>query len=170
MFIDAGRKQVWEVFSIQINSRIEFLPGKIYHLSGRNASGKSSFLTQILLPALQNREDIYTLYLEQQIHLQMQAVKAYAGIMPPRRIVKTEIDAVTFLLDNLLLALGRSPRLSYILLDENPQEDLVRDFAHQLGEGCCLIFSSHSAVVGADVEIVFDRVSSTLSNVDVRVN
>jgi ABC-type ATPase involved in cell division len=83
--LESGTYPVWDDFSLELTSDLTFSSVALYYLHGANGSGKSSFIERLLIPSLRNQRDIFLLYFEQQMHFQIQAVKAYASIMPPRK-------------------------------------------------------------------------------------
>lgn len=165
MKIEASRRQIWPEFSLDITSDIQFSPGRIYHLDGPNGGGKSSFITRLLLPRLLERQDIYTLYFEQQMHHQIQTVKAYASIFPPHREINAEAQTVRHLLEDLKKNLASERRPCYVVMDESHQEKQVYDFLQTLDSDYCLIFSSHDLSLPEAERIVFEPVSPVLSKV-----
>lgn len=166
MIIEAGTHKIWQDFSLQVVSNLKFGEGLI-HLKGPNGAGKSSFLTQILLPRLQNNPDFYSLYFEQQMQLQITAVKAYASLMKPRMRIESEADAVDYLLQDLLRVHSAEPRPSFILMDESLHAERVRDFLDKNIPNYCLVFSAHSQLFPEANAIVFKPISPSLSLVDV---
>lgn len=165
MLIEAGLKSIWPDFSLEIQAPLDFAPGAVFHLEGPNGSGKSSFIKQLLLPRLLEMKDVYTLYFEQQMHYQLQAVKAYASLIKPRLVIVSEEDAVVWLLKNLQDSLTRKKRPSYTIMDESSCEAKVREFLRQRVPDCCLVFSSHAEKVPEARTIVFEPVSTQLSKV-----
>ncbi len=166
MIIEAGTHNIWPDFSLQIKSNLNFTEGLI-HLRGPNGAGKSSFLTQILLPRLQNNPDYYSLYIEQQMQLQITAVKAYASLMKPRAHVENEADAIDYLLQDLLRVHSAEPRPSFILMDESLHAEQVKAFLDKNIPNYCLVFSAHSQLFPEASGIVFEPISPSLSQVDV---
>lgn len=163
--VEAGKYDLWEKFSVILKQKLEFIPGNTYHLTGPNGSGKSSFLKKLVLPNLLSRADVYALYFQQQMNLQIQCVKAYAGIMKPRRRVRNERETVAYLLDNLQQTLLVEPRPAYILMDESFCEAQVRDFAFQHPEIVCLIYTSHETDDAGDRVVDFITQSTALSEI-----
>lgn len=163
--IEPATKTIWKDFSLRIDSVIDFRPGVSYHLKGSNGSGKSSFITQILLPLLISRVDIYTLYFEQQMHFQIQATKAYASIIKPHWEIKNEKDTVEYLLENLKQSLELQDRPCFILMDESYFELQICDYLPKHIPSYCLIFASHSDLVPASQNIIFEPLSATSSKV-----
>lgn len=164
MRIEPGRYDVWPEFSLQVNTPLEFLAGGRYHLQGPNGSGKSSFLTRVLLPRLRSRTDIYALFFEQQMRYQLPAIKAYASLLPPHRLIEKEADAVRYLLDDLLACVKQESRPVYVLMDESPQALVIRDFLSDKLPSACLVLSAHTELVPAR-PILFTPLSSILSEV-----
>jgi len=163
--IEASLHPIWKDFSLRIETCLEFSPGGTYHLNGANGSGKSSFITRLLLPRLLVLPDIYTLYFEQQMHYQIQTAKAYASLIKPHAEIKTERDTVDFLLNNLRMSVEAENRPCFIVLDESSFQLQINDFLHKHIPSCCLIHASHAAPVPATQRICFEPVSPGLSKV-----
>lgn len=169
MKIEAGIHQIWPGFSLQIASELHFEEVST-HLQGPNGAGKSSFLTQLLLPRLQNNPKYYCLYFEQQMQVQITAVKAYAALMKPRMQVESASDAVDYLLHDLLLSHKAEPRPSFILMDESPHAERIRTFLDENIPNYSLVFSSHGEFSPSSRSIVFKPLSPSRSVVDVDAN
>ncbi len=164
MKIEAGDYQVWDDFSLRISSDLEFGPGTHY-LSGANGSGKSSLLTKLILPRLQKTTDVYSVYFEQQMHLQVMAIKAYASVIRPHRKIDNEADTVDFLLDNLLRSWQIRQRPCYIVMDESLLAEHVYNFLHAKLPSFTLIYSAHSVQFPASQNLSFKALSPILSEV-----
>ncbi|MBW6514059.1 MAG: hypothetical protein K0B87_04825 [Candidatus Syntrophosphaera sp.] len=163
--IEPSLHPIWTDFSLRIETCLEFTAGASYHLSGANGSGKSSFITQLLLPRLLAQPDIYTLYFEQQMHHQIQTTKAYASLIKPHAEIKTEKDTVDFLLDNLCMAVEAENRPCCIVLDESLFQLQISDFLAGHISSYCLIHASHADPVPDTRRVVFEPVSASLSKV-----
>lgn len=154
--------QIWPEFGLEIKTPLMFSAGCSYHLDGSNGSGKSSLITQILIPELQ-KQRTYTLYFEQQMHLQLYAIKAYAAIMQKDAHIATEADLIRFMMENLRTAYASEQRDIYLIADES----------HELEElaGLCdfapftLIYTSHHLILPDSAIITFQPVSPKLSHV-----
>jgi ATPase subunit of ABC transporter with duplicated ATPase domains len=170
MRIDEGLLQVWPEFALDIKSGLDFNPGEFYHLSGANGSGKSSFITRILIPRLLAGPTAYVLYLEQQMRYQLWSVKSYASMIQPRREIKTEADAVTYLLGNLESALARESRPCYVILDESHHTREVRERLKQGFGDVCLIYTSHERVPDTARVISFTSINPSLSEVNANLD
>lgn len=166
MLISKGDHQVWENFSLSLSEDLSFGPG-IHYLSGANGSGKSSFITRLLLPRLRQDSDLYCVYFEQQMHLQVNAVKAYAGVIQPRRKIAGEADTVDFLLKNLLQAQESEPKPCFIVMDESLFAERVLFFLQTRLTTFSLIYSAHAQRFQADQTIHFTPLSPTRSEVHV---
>lgn len=166
MLIPAAEYPIWPEFWLQIVTPLMFVPGSVYQLSGANGSGKSSFLSQLLLPRLRADKGLYCLYFEQQMRYQLQSVKAYASLFAPRRLLHAEPEVVNWLLEDLQRACQKEPRPIFLLVDESLYLAEILDFSHSRFPDCCLIFSSHSpAPVPAQV-ISFQPQTAQRSRVD----
>lgn len=144
MQIKAAQISVWPDFVLNIPQVLDFQAGLSYHLQGANGSGKSSFVSQLLLPQLLNDCSCYKLYFEQQMNLQLHAVKAYASIFKPHQALAGERDVTRYLLEELRAAQELETRPCYVLVDESRFEQLIQDFLRQYIPSACLIFSSHN--------------------------
>lgn len=165
LHVESGLLSIWQGFSLEILSPLVFEQGCIYHLSGPNGSGKSSFIKQILLPRLSQNPDIYLLYIEQQMHLQLQVVKAYARMFGPHIAVNTESEAVRYLLADLSRVWQSEGRPCYILMDESRLEEDVIAFTRTMADSVCLIYTSHSGVQTSESTVIFEPQTTSLSRV-----
>ena len=168
--LESGIYPVWDDFSLELTSDLTFSPATIYHLYGANGSGKSSFIEELLIPSLRNQEEIFLLYFEQQMHFQIQAVKAYASIMYPRREIHNEMDTIDYLLNNLLFNYSQAPRPCFIVMDESPYELKIYDFIKQYIPDYSLIYSAHSELLPATKTLEFIPVSPSFSKIYVPFN
>lgn len=144
MIITAGTHLIWPGFKLENSEAIELQLGSIYHLRGANGSGKSSFIKQLLLPTLlAKRQDHYIIYLEQQMHKQLYALKAGAALAAYPQQIECEADAVDYLLHDLGAALQLQSRSVYAICDESPclQHFITR--LQQMNVPSCVLFSSH---------------------------
>jgi ABC-type dipeptide/oligopeptide/nickel transport system ATPase subunit len=159
--LPAGKREIWPGFTLNLPQSLEFAPGSSYHLKGANGSGKSSFIHRILLPALQDRDDLYILCLEQQMHLQIYALSAIAAIFKPEYSIRNEEDVWRYLWDDLASRADSFP--VYVIADE----------AHQLKipaapeRPVCLIYSSHQYQQEKARIIEFVQIDSHQSRIDV---
>lgn len=167
MLLPKGDYQVWESFSLALPADLDFGPG-IHYLSGANGSGKSSFITRLLLPRLLQDPDIYSVYLEQQMHLQVTAVKAYASVIKPHRKINSEADTVDFLLQNLLGAWQERQRPCYVVMDESLYAERVLAFLNGNLPSFSLIYSAHTLLLPATRTLSFKPLSPTRSEIYAR--
>ncbi len=162
--IPTGELQIWNNFSLWIEHDLEFETGKTYHLQGNNGSGKSSFLSRVLLPHLQNSSS-YLLYLQQQMHTQLYAVQAYAAVMKPPQILKTEQEVVNYLGNDLVRNYQLSPRPAFVLVDESRFEaELVGIISLNCPLTCFILASHHGQPSGATL-VRFEPVTPNRSKV-----
>ncbi len=164
MLIPKGDYQAWDSFTLVLPTDLSFGPG-IHYLQGANGSGKSSFITRVLLPRLRQEPDLYCVYLEQQMHLQVNAVKAYASVIQPRRKVTGESDTVDFLLDNLIRAHNSVPKPCCVVMDESLYAERVLYFLRSHLASFSLVYSAHTLNFPADQTIIFQPLSPTRSEV-----
>ncbi len=165
MRIEKGLYSIWLNFSLNLTSDLDFQPGHIYHLRGNNGSGKSSFVTQILLPSLLELNIRYVVYFEQQMHLQIQMAKAYSSVIKPRIGIKSEQETVDFLLQSLLTKFKEEPRPCYVIIDESPYDSKIRNFLDTNIPDCCQIYTSHSEPIHKSESVLFEPLSTRLSRV-----
>ena len=136
----------WQDFSLLIEKKLTFEPGKIYHLQGENGSGKSSFLIHCLLPVLESKKDlIYRIYLQQLFHLQGYAIKSHSAFYKPELDLRSELDCVQYLLNNLFETFSQDPRPVYCIVDENLRLAEIYHYLKESGIPFCLIFCEHSS-------------------------
>lgn len=159
--LKAGRRQVWQSFALDITDEISFEMNFSYQLCGVNGSGKSSFLQKILVPALQEQADCYIVYLQQQMHLQLFALKAHAAFKAPGTRINSSTDAAKYLLEDLEKAYAIQPRDIYLIADECPCLEALQ----QLKLPHCLILIDHHERVAAAQTIRFETLNSALSKV-----
>ncbi|HNQ42999.1 MAG TPA: hypothetical protein PKI59_01145 [Candidatus Cloacimonadota bacterium] len=153
---------VWPDFSLEIKNDLTFETGCRYHLSGPNGSGKTSLITQILIPKIQQSKS-YILYFEQQMHLQLYAIKAYAALMHKDRVISSEADMMAYLFENLQMAYSAQPRDIYLIADESHElQNLMQlcDFAPH-----ALIFTSHHNLLSEARSVHFHPKSLQCSEV-----
>lgn len=151
-----------------IEHKLNFTPGKIYHLQGENGSGKSSFIRHSLLPAINNKKDLcYRLYLQQLFHLQAYAIKSHSAFYKPELKLNGELDCLQYLLNNLSETYAQEPRPVYCLVDENRHLPLIFNYLNENKFPFCLIFCDHSSAFSAQMatEINFQVITPTLSKV-----
>jgi len=145
--ISKGVLNCWPQFSLKLESPIVLASGNTYHLVGDNGSGKSSFITQILLPLMKvNEQLIYRIYVQQLFHLQGYAIRAHAAINKPNIRLRTEADCLAYLLDNLADALSSQPRPVYVIADESQQLSVISLYLKQLSVPCCLLYCQHGGI------------------------
>lgn len=164
MLLPKGNYPVWENFALTLSADLDLGPG-IHCLSGANGSGKSSLLTRVLLPRLLKTPAVYCIYFEQQMHVQVTAIKAYASVIKPHRRIKGEADAVDFLLEDLLRAWKKEPRPCYVVMDESLFAERVLDFLQTNLPAFSLVYSAHTELFSADQTIRFQPLSPTRSEV-----
>lgn len=143
--INAKHYTIWENFSIELSREAVFSTGKVYHLSGSNGSGKSSFIRKILIPLLfQDREKQTALYIEQQVQSQFDAVKAYAVMQHPAIQINTYAEMVDYLADCLLSAYKKNSRPCVIIIDEcHLLLKLLSRLSAIPSNQYCIIYASH---------------------------
>jgi ABC-type dipeptide/oligopeptide/nickel transport system ATPase subunit len=163
--IEANVYSFWQDFELVLDIDLNFLPGNVYRLVGRNGSGKSTFITQMLLPRLSKRKDLYLIYSEQQMQSQLQAIKAYAGVFLPRREVNSESEAYSYLAESLTLSRETDERPSFIILDEPLQSADVLSQTFAIDNQCCLIYSSHQELLKPSQIITFESLLPNRSKV-----
>ncbi|HQF67402.1 MAG TPA: hypothetical protein PLC91_00520 [Candidatus Cloacimonadota bacterium] len=143
MRLEAATLQIWPEFRLELPAPLEFQTGFRYHLRGFNGSGKSSFLSRVLLPRLNGNFSCYSLYFEQQMSLQLDAVRAYAALRKTRQLLASEKDVIDFLLRDLFNRLQEAPRPAYVLMDESPHTSFIADSLQEQAANSCLIYTSH---------------------------
>ncbi len=151
--IPAGKHLLWQQFNLEICCSIAFEQGKHYHLQGENGSGKSSFINRILIPRLKE-SGCYILLFEQQMALQLHAIKAHAAIFSPGRRIVSEQDVISYLLDDLKATYMNKPRDVYIIADESHELMMLSECSIPH----CLIYTSHHLVLENAVNIEFSLV------------
>ncbi|MCB5253157.1 MAG: hypothetical protein RBR69_04310 [Candidatus Cloacimonadaceae bacterium] len=135
--LPAGKRDIWPGFALSWKNPLSFQMGKSYYLKGDNGSGKSSFIHSVLLPALSGRKDLYVLCLQQQMHLQIYALRAQAAIFRPGFAIRSEEDVWRYLWQDLASRQDELP--VYVVADEAHSLDIPQDIQRPI----CLIYSSH---------------------------
>lgn len=144
MKISSGSYRVWEGFSLSFDRDLDLIRGNSYMLRGENGSGKSSFLKQILIPALVlQASSQYLLYFEQQMMRQLYAIRADAALKNYPKALKTEEDCIHYLLDDLAKALAKQTRPVYALIDESAHLEYICRKLQGLSSDLILIFADH---------------------------
>lgn len=140
--LSAGKKDIWPGFSLNLDRPLTFQTGESYYLKGANGSGKSSFIHRVLLPELNDRHDLYVLCLQQQMHLQIYALRAQAAIFKPGFAIRNEEDVWRYLWQDLAVRQDEKP--VYVIADEAFNLDIPEDIHRPV----CLIYSSHRYQLG----------------------
>ncbi len=135
--LPAGKREIWPGFSLKLEKPLHFQTGENYYLKGANGSGKSSFIHRVLLSVLESRKDLYVLCLQQQMHLQIYALRAQAAIFKPGFAIRGEEDVWRYLWQDLAERQDDLPVC--VIADEAYNLDIPRD----IGRPICLIYSSH---------------------------
>lgn len=159
--IAAGSLRVWPAFTLDLTQDLCFEQEHRYQLWGANGSGKSSFLQKILLPQLQNAEGSYIVYLQQQMHLQLYALKAHAAFHAPGRRITDAHDAAEYLLDDLSKTYPSRPKDIFIIADESPALELLLRFPLPH----CLILIDHQQKIPEARRVIFEAQNPTLTQV-----
>jgi hypothetical protein len=159
--ISAGKRELWQGFSVKIPQPMHFAENCIYQLQGPNGSGKSSFIHRILIPAIQSRQDLYIICLQQQVHLQLIALKAQAVIFKPGFSIHSESDLWRYLWEDL----SRMP--------DNLPVCVIADEAHSivippdLSRPLCVIYSSHRYQLDGSIKVHFEPMDASESEIRV---
>ncbi|MCK9557118.1 MAG: hypothetical protein PHO85_06630 [Candidatus Cloacimonetes bacterium] len=148
-----SRLQIWPHFCLNIIDEINLLCPGSYYLKGSNGSGKSSFINQVFLPIMRERTDLHLIVLQQQMHLQLYALRAWAAIYYPGRIVANETDVWELLWDDLTALKDDKP--VFVVADEAHNIRIPEGLTHPV----CLIYSSHNYQIQADNVLEFKPIS-----------
>jgi len=165
MRIEAATLQLWPGFRLELPAPLEFHTGFRYHLRGFNGSGKSSFLSRVLLPRLNGNFSCYKLYFEQQMSLQLDAMRAYAALCKPRQLLTSEKDVIDFLLRDLFNRLRESPRPVYVIMDESPHTIFIARCLQEQAANSCLIYTSHQEELPDSICMDFELLEPGLGRV-----
>lgn len=162
MRFEIGSLYPWPGFELVLERALELVPGCRYKLEGANGSGKSSFLTQILLPRLlQNPDHQYLLYFQQQMHLQSFAIRAAASLSNYPGPLIVEKDYISYLLHDLDRALTLAPRPTTAIIDESGHPDYIIDHLKHLDTQLSIFWVDHHKLPHEDDRLlVFEPVSS----------
>ena len=123
--LPAGKREIWPGFSLKLEKPLHFQTGENYYLKGANGSGKSSFIHRVLLSVLESRKDLYVLCLQQQMHLQIYALRAQAAIFKPGFAIRGEEDVWRYLWQDLAERQDDLPVC--VIADEAYNLDIPRD-------------------------------------------
>nr|MDK2850448.1 hypothetical protein [Candidatus Cloacimonadota bacterium] len=151
--IEAGRRQLWQGFELNIREPITFREDGIYRLHGPNGSGKSSFIQRILIPTIIDRRDFYIICVEQQLHLQLIALKAQAAIFKPGFKIDSESDLWRYLWDNLSEQPDEFPVC--VIADEAHSVEIPQGLARPI----YVIYSSHHYNLDNSQDIHFEPIN-----------
>jgi ABC-type cobalamin/Fe3+-siderophores transport system ATPase subunit len=160
--IEQGQYPIWQGFSLHLPADIRFEPGMNYRLDGPNGSGKSSFIHQVLLAKIRKRQDLHIICLEQQMYMQLYALRAWAAVCHPGKKIVDEADVWNLLWEDLAGIADTKPVV------------IISDEAHRIAipEGLkrphCLIYSSHSYTVAGSLALQFVPQTDTQSEVLLR--
>ncbi|MDD3096437.1 MAG: hypothetical protein PHU99_01780 [Candidatus Cloacimonetes bacterium] len=161
LILEAGYRQVWPGFALDLVQELRFCQESRYQLHGSNGSGKSSFLQKLLLPALQDNKAGYIVYLQQQIYLQLFALKAHTAFNLPGYRISDAQDAARYLLRDLRIAYNQKAQDIYLIADESPALDILME----LELPHCLILIDHHRRIPEAGLISFSSPNPKLSRV-----
>jgi len=167
MTIDKGIYPVWHDFSLELTHPIKLESGGIFLLQGDNGTGKSSFISQILIPAIdKDVEEHYLLWLQQQMLRQFYVVKAHAALNKYPVAIRSEKDAGTYLIHDLEQSVLGEARPIIAVLDEALYPDKLISRIRAMGQPLLAVFCSHNPVNIAGMRIIrFEKVSPTMSRI-----
>lgn len=165
MIIKKGTYPIWESFSLELPEDLDLGSGNIYWLKGDNGSGKSSFISQVLIPLLREQEaEAYIVWMQQQMLRQFYVLKAHAALNQYPVPIRSEKDAGTYLLHDLEQVMLREPHPVIAILDEFASPDKVISRLRLMSQPLLAVFCSHNPVNIAGMrEIRFQKLSPTLS-------
>jgi len=167
MKINGGRYEIWDGFTLELPRSLHFEYGNIYKLVGGNGSGKTSFINRLLLPALrENWDERYLLVLQQQMFRQLYVIKAHAALSKYPVPIRTERDAVNYMLHDLEQAQAKAPRPVFAILDESPTPDKFISALRSRKEPFCAVFCSHNQIIISDLNYIgFEKAGTSGSMV-----
>ena len=129
VWIQSSIYHVWPNFSIHVPRIINFQECSHYHLHGENGSGKSSFITQILIPtALEQKNNLITLFIDYQNRLQFNTIRADSFLRKYPLPIDDITDTIHYLLSELKSILSTCKKDVLIIIDEIPNIDILTDF------------------------------------------
>lgn len=141
-----GTFPLWNAFELELVADLEFKSGKVYHLDGRNGSGKSSFIRKCLLPRIMEKRIGY-LYLEQQMHTQLSAIKANAALANYPESIHSEAEAVDYLLYDLEKCHRKAEQACFVIWDESEYYPQVYAFLQAKNIEFVLLLVNHNQIV-----------------------
>lgn len=142
--IPAATYPCWPGFDLLLETDLVFTGKRVIYLSGSNGSGKSSFITKVLLPKVKvTATPCYTIYLEQLFHLQAYSIKAEAALKHPEKRLLSNADCLAYLLNDLELAQKKQLRPVLAFADESHFLLDLYHFLEASGFDYSLIYSIH---------------------------
>jgi Cdc6-like AAA superfamily ATPase len=169
--ISRGHHNIWQDFSLVVKGELILKTGFSYRLTGRNGSGKTSFIKKVLIPRLQSNPFLqYIFYVEQQVQSQFDAVKAHSAFKSPDFRMVTTDDMVLCQLKLLNEQYKKEPRPVIVILDEYEAPDFLTKWMRQITlSNICLLTVSHSDTSDDDMTgifaLEFKPITSSLSEV-----
>lgn len=157
--LEQGLYSVRKGFSILLQTDLVFEAGKSYRLDGPNGSGKSSFINHILLPRLRKLDEIHIICLEQQMHMQLYALRAWGAIYRPGARIAGEADVWKLLWEDLE---GMKDAKPVVIVADEAHRIVIPE---ELNRPKCLIYSSHSYSVAECTMVNFELQSAELCRV-----
>lgn len=166
--IHSGIHQIWPQFSLDITTELCFYSGGLYFLDGANGSGKSSLLQGLLIPGFAALKDsLYRVYLPQFTAHQNFAIRAHAAMNKHHAILRTDLDCLNYLLNNLVETCNKSPRPVCLLVDESLYLEHVYKFMQDSAIAYLMIYTQHghNPLLEHSRIISFKPLSQSLSKV-----
>lgn len=157
--VKAGNYHVWQGFTLTLQEEIVFRAGNVYHLSGPNGSGKSSFIHKVLWEKIIKRDDCYVIRIQQQMDLQLYAMRAWAAIYYPKSRIVDEKDVWDLMWTDLAKMKDDKPVV--VISDEAKKLVIPQGLKREI----CLIYSSHIYNLPESRAVNFEPVNGSQSMV-----
>jgi len=171
--IKKGEYKLNSSLKVIIDTAIEFSLGKNYILTGENGIGKSSFITNLLIPNISpNAKNNFLLfYASQDITIQYYVVKNYYNGLLNEKQDLTSIEKAIKLIKTKYLKFEKFPTQNIVfILDEIDQYLQLNDFFQELNKSNYSIFlATHNEnIIQTDMEfqkILFKKETSNSSKI-----
>ncbi len=118
LIINSQKRSFYEILNLNIVQDLVFEEGGVYRLEGLNGSGKSTFVSKILIPEIKQNNKFLLFYLSQDFHLQFYSIQAYAAYKEEKNPINSYEDAVFYFLEQFLREDELENRTIFFILDE----------------------------------------------------
>jgi len=171
--IQKGKYQLNSSLNVIIDTTIEFSLGENYILTGENGIGKSSFISNLLIPNLSPNaiNNFLLFYASQDITIQYYVVKNYYNGLLNEKQDLSSIEKAIKLIKSKYVKFDKFPTQNIVfVLDEIDQYLQLNDFFQELNKSTYTIFlATHNEdIIQTDIEfqkILFKKITSSISKI-----